>query len=71
MRVGVMKLKAFREGDTIPDGAKFVRAENRRIPGSEYERIGTPPTLLGFLGITERVHVMVKVETVSIYEVPE
>ena len=66
-----MKLKAFRDGDTIPNGARFVRAEVREIPGSEYEKVGPPRSLFSWLGITETVYLMVKRETVSIYEVPE
>lgn len=66
-----MKLRAFREGDTVPDGARYVRSEVRRIPGSEYEKVVAPRSLLSWLGITETVATMVKCETVSIYEVPE
>jgi hypothetical protein len=63
------RIEAFREGDTIPNGAKFVRAEKREIPGSEYEEVGPPRSLFSWLGITEMVYLKVKTETVNIYEV--
>jgi len=66
-----MRLQAFREGDVVPDGSRFVRSEIREIPGSEYEQIVAPRTLLSWIGITETVATMVKREVVNIYEVPE
>ena len=60
-----MKLEAFRKGDVIPDGARFVCTEQREVAGSEYEKVR--PYLFG---IMETVTVMVKLETVYIYEVP-
>lgn len=66
-----MRLKAFREGDEIPTGARYVRAEQREIPGSGCERVVAPRSILSWLGITEVVAWVVKTETVSIYEVSE
>lgn len=66
-----MKLKEFRVGDVIPDGAKYIRSERREIPGSEYEKVVGPRTILSWIGITEMVALMVKTEMVDIYEVPE
>ncbi len=65
-----MRLKTFRKGDEIPEGARFVRTEEREIPGSGREQIMPPRGLLSFLGITEVVGWVVKVETVYVYEVP-
>jgi len=66
-----MKLRVYREGDRIPEGAKYVRSEQREVPGSEYERVVAPRSILSWLGITEMVATMVKCETVYLYEVPE
>jgi hypothetical protein len=66
-----VRLRAFREGEKIPDGARYVRSELREVPGSEFERVGPGSGLLGFLGITERVYTMLKRERVSIYEVAD
>lgn len=66
-----MRLKAFREGEHIPAGARYVRTLQREIPGSTYERIGPGSGLLGFLGITESVRLMTRTEPVHLYEVPD
>jgi len=65
-----MRLRAFREGDVIPEGAKYVRSEDR------YESTGrfvTEPSggLLGWLVQEESIYEIKRRVTVSIYEVPE
>lgn len=65
------RLKEFRVGDEIPDGAIHIRSEVRKIPGTRYEKVVAPRTILSWLGITETVAVMVKTERVEIYEVSE
>lgn len=65
-----MKLKAFREGEVIPNDARYVRSEKRKVGhGHMIELPGTG--LLGFLGITCRDAIVYDTEIVDIYEVPE
>lgn len=64
-------IQTFRKGVTIPEGAKFLRTEEREVPGSDYERVVAPRSFLAWIGITETVGRFCKVETVYIYEVPD
>jgi len=64
------KLQAFRVGDVIPEGARYIRSEQRPT-GYTYDKVVEPRTFLSWIGITETVATMHRMETVDIYEVPE
>lgn len=68
---GIMKrIRAFREGDVIPDGAKFLHTEIRH---KKTGRLISEPSggFLGWLVNEETVYEILEKETVSIYEVSE